>query len=57
MGCSEVRNCGISWPYSVAFRHFPCADPESFARGGPTQKTFFLFDFFLERGEKIKIPL
>ena len=25
----------------------PCADPESFVRGGQTQKTFFFLFFFL----------
>ena len=31
----------------------PCADPETFARGGPTLQTCF---FFL-RGEMIQVPL
>ena len=40
--------------------HFSCADPESFARGGPTLRTFFFsfsFFFFLMRGKKIQITL
>ena len=32
----------------------PCADPESFFRGGPT---FLRFFFKLIRGERIQIPL
>ena len=34
----------------------PCADPESFARGGPTRTTFF-FVFFLIRGKRSEIAL
>ena len=33
----------------------PCADPESFARGGPTVTTFLLFSFY--EGKRIKIAL
>ena len=33
-----------------------CADPESFARGGPTLTTFFFVLFFV-RGERIQIEL
>ena len=42
------------WSAIVAFpgQTPSCADPESFVRGGPTQKTFyfFLFFFFFLRG-------
>ena len=32
----------------------PCANPESFARGGPT---FFFFGFLISRGKRIQIAL
>ena len=31
---------------------FPCADPESFVRGGPTLTGFFLFFFLVDEGRE-----
>ena len=42
-------------PFIGKVSHCPCADPESFDRGGPTLTTFFFFS--LMRGGRIQTPL
>ena len=46
----------VFWPESLllhlaASLYLSCADPESFARGGPTLTGFFVFLFFNEGNE------
>ena len=54
LGFLESRNTQINL-VTTASDEDPCADPESFVRGGATLTFFFLFSFF--RGERIQILL
>ena len=44
----------VACPGHTHMLYTACADPERFARGGPTLTTFFLY---FMRGERIQIPV
>ena len=53
-GLTIPENMVVVNTYLIAIR--PCADPESFVRGGPILTTCFFFFFLIMREGRIQVP-